>query len=87
MYGPKTKNSPVSQRILTMNRRLSWMVLVAQTFRFDLLFHDFALFCFFILVNVINVYILCFDHSSLIFQFVRALYASASYLRLFLYFL
>ena len=28
----KTKNSPVSQRILTMSRKLSWMVLVARTF-------------------------------------------------------
>ena len=52
-------------------------------FPFDLWFHDCALFCFFILVNIMNVYILCFDHLILFFQFVHTLYASASYLRLF----
>ena len=50
------------------------------------LFHDFALFCFFILVNVMNVYILCFDHSILIVHILRALYASAPYLKLFFLF-
>ena len=64
------------------------MVLVAQTFLLTVSFSDLTYYftilpcCFFILVNVMNVYILCFDHSILIFQFLHALYASAPYLRL-----
>lgn len=44
-----------------------------------------ALFCFFLLVNVMHVYIFCFDHSIHSFQFLHALYASAPNLSHFLY--
>ena len=48
------------------------------------LLHNLAVFCFFILVSVMNVYILCFDHLILVFQFWGILYVRAPYLRLFL---
>ena len=87
----KTKNSPVSQQILTMNRMLSWVVVVPQICLLTIsssdltVFHDLGVFCFFILVSVMQVYILCFDHAVHIFKFLSTLYASAPYLKLFLY--
>ena len=91
-FTEKTKNSLVSHQILSTSRRLLWMVIVTLNipsyhflFRKDLLFYKPLSFCFFIFVNVLNVYILCFDHSILIFQFLCTLYVSAPYLRPFLY--
>lgn len=87
----KTKNSPVSQQILTVNRILSWMAVVTQICLLTVsssdltVVHDLAVFCFFILVSVMQVYILCFGHSVRIFPFLSILYACAPYLKLFLY--